>query len=210
MIESIGLPWAFRILGINVLVVNTICALILKDRNAAIGASQVSFDYRLFKRYEFCLMQAWAVFSNVGYIVLLWSLPSYAASVGLTPYQGSVVGALLNLGQALGRPLIGVSSDKVGRINIATLLTALCGIFCFVIWIFATSYGVLIFFALIAGPAAGVIWATVGPVGAEVMGLQELPSALSITWIVLVLPALCESRTNILLNSFTRSYKYSL
>lgn len=31
-------------------------------------------------------------------------------------------------------------------------------------------------------------WATVAPVGAEVVGLQVLPSALSIVWIVLVLP----------------------
>ena len=31
-------------------------------------------------------------------------------------------------------------------------------------------------------------WATVGPVGAEVVGLQILPSALSIVWLVLVLP----------------------
>lgn len=31
-------------------------------------------------------------------------------------------------------------------------------------------------------------WATVGPVGAEVIGIQHLPSALSIVWLVLVLP----------------------
>jgi hypothetical protein len=31
-------------------------------------------------------------------------------------------------------------------------------------------------------------WATVAPVGAEVVGLQILPSALSIAWLVLVLP----------------------
>lgn len=31
-------------------------------------------------------------------------------------------------------------------------------------------------------------WATIGPVSAEVVGLQVLPSALSITWIFLVLP----------------------
>ena len=31
-------------------------------------------------------------------------------------------------------------------------------------------------------------WATVAPVGAEVVGLQVLPSALSITWVILVLP----------------------
>jgi hypothetical protein len=31
-------------------------------------------------------------------------------------------------------------------------------------------------------------WATIGPVGAEVVGLQVLPSALSIVWLILVLP----------------------
>jgi hypothetical protein len=39
-------------------------------------------------------------------------------------------------------------------------------------------------------------WATVAPVGAEVVGLQILPSALSIVWLVLVLPCTClELRT---------------
>lgn len=31
-------------------------------------------------------------------------------------------------------------------------------------------------------------WATAGPVGAEVVGLKALPSALSILWIILVVP----------------------
>lgn len=33
--------------------------------------------------------------------------------------------------------------------------TFLAGLFCFVIWIFAKSYGVLIFFSLITGAVAG-------------------------------------------------------
>ena len=35
---------------------------------------------------------------------------------------------------------------------------------------------------------SGRFWATVAPVGAEIVGIQVLPSALSMTWIVLVLP----------------------
>jgi hypothetical protein len=35
----------------------------------------------------------------LGYVVLLFSLPNYARSVGLTAQQGSVIGAILNLGQ---------------------------------------------------------------------------------------------------------------
>lgn len=55
MIESLGVQWAFRILGILAFVVNFICAILMKDRNKAIGASQLAFDYRLFMKAEFLL-----------------------------------------------------------------------------------------------------------------------------------------------------------
>ena len=195
MIQSIGLGWAFRILGILAFAVNFICAILIKDRNKAIGVTQIAFDYRLFKRKEFLLLLGWGFFSLLGYIVLLFSLPNYALIIGLSSHQGSIIGALLNLGQGLGRPAVGIFSDRAGRINIAGFLTFVCGLFCFVIWIFSNGFGVLIFFALIVGTVAGTFWTTIAPVGAEVVGLKELPSALSITWIVLVLPCTCELYT---------------
>jgi predicted MFS family arabinose efflux permease len=70
----------------------------------------------------------------------------------------------------------------------AGFCTFLTGLFCLVIWTFAKTYGVLIFLALIVGAVAGTFWTTIGPVTAEVVGLQILPSALSITWLWLVLP----------------------
>jgi MFS family permease len=191
MIESIGLGWAFRVLGILAFAVNFVCAILIKDRNKAIGASQLAFDYTLFKKNEYLLMLGWGIFSMLGYVVLLFSLPNYALSVGLTASQGSLIGALLNLGQGIGRPIVGIFSDRAGRINIAGILTFACGVFCFVIWIFAKSFGVLIFFSLLIGSVAGVFWTTIGPVGAEVVGLKELPSALSINWLVLVIPTTC-------------------
>ncbi|KAI9782849.1 MAG: hypothetical protein M1835_003926 [Candelina submexicana] len=188
MIESISLAWAFRVLGILAFVVNFVCAILIRDRNKQIGAAQLAFDHRLFKRAEFLLLLGWGFFSMLGYIVLLFSLPNYALSIGLTAQQGSIIGALLNLGQGLGRPVVGYFSDSAGRINIAGFLTFFCGLICLVIWIFAKTYGVLIFFSLLVGTVAGTFWCTIGPVGAEVVGLKELPSALSITWVVLVLP----------------------
>jgi len=192
MIDSLGVDWAFRILGILTFTVNLLCALLIKDRNKAIGSKQRAFDYTLFKRPDYWLLLGWGFFSMMGYIVLLFSLPNYAVSIGLGARQGSIIGALLNLGQGLGRPLVGVFSDSAGRINMAGFCTFLCGLFCFIIWIFAKSFGVLVFFAIIVGTVAGTFWTTIGPVGAEVVGLKELPSALSIVWIFLVLPTTCE------------------
>ncbi|PMD55997.1 uncharacterized protein K444DRAFT_617089, partial [Hyaloscypha bicolor E] len=68
----------------------------------------------------------------------------------------------------------------------AGICTSLAELFCLVIWIFAKSFGVLIFFALMVGTVSGTFRATVAPVGAEVVGLKICPAALSISWTVLV------------------------
>jgi MFS family permease len=193
MIRNVGLPWAFRTLAVIAFVVNTACALLIRDRNKQIGSSQLSFDYRLFKKPQFVGLLAFGFLSMLGYVVLLFSLPSYARTIGLSAQQASVVGAILNLGQALGRPPIGYFSDSIGRLNMASSMTFLVGLFSLLIWMFAKSFGVLIFFALLGGTVAGTYWATVAPVTAETMGLRDLPSALSITWLVLVLPTTCKS-----------------
>ena len=70
----------------------------------------------------------------------------------------------------------------------AATMTFLAGLFALVIWIFASSFGVLVFYALIGGTVAGTFWATVAPVGAEVIGLKDLNAGLTITWLALVLP----------------------
>lgn len=79
-------------------------------------------------------------------------------------------------------------SDRLGRINIATFLSFLCGLFCLAIWTSADSMGVVCFFAVLVGTVAGTYWATVSPVLAEIIGIRDLPSGLSITWLTLVAP----------------------
>lgn len=101
MIQSIGLGWAFRVLAIVAFAVNTICTILIRDRNKAIGAVHAAFDVKLLKRAEFLLLLGWGFFSMLGYIVLLFSLPNYARSIGLSAQQGSVIGALLNFGQGI-------------------------------------------------------------------------------------------------------------
>ncbi|USP74408.1 uncharacterized protein yc1106_01682 [Curvularia clavata] len=188
MIRSIGLPWAFRTLAVIAFVVNSVCALLIRDRNKQIGSNQLGFDYRLFRKLHFLGLLVFGFLSMLGYVVLLFSLPNYARTVGLSAQQGSVIGAIFNLGQAIGRPPIGYFSDSIGRLNMASSMTFLAGLLCLVVWIFAKSFGVLVFFGLVGGMVAGTFWATAAPVTTEVMGLKDLPSALSITWLVLVLP----------------------
>jgi hypothetical protein len=82
------------------------------QRNKAVGSVFVAFDLKLLKLPSFWLLVGWGFFSILGYIVLLFSLPSYARSVGLTAQQGSVIGAILNLGQGKVLPYTGFLTGK--------------------------------------------------------------------------------------------------
>lgn len=193
MIQHIGLAWTWRVLALTSGVATLICALLIRDRNSDILPNQTAFDLSLLRRPELVLFLGWGFFSELGYVILWFSLPDYATSIGLSPKQGSVIGALLNLGLVVGRPFVGYLSDRKGRLNVVTILTACCGLICLFVWINAKSFSLMCAFAFFAGLVCGTFWGTMGPVGAEVVGLQDLPSALNLTFMVLVLPATCES-----------------
>ncbi|KAF2213503.1 hypothetical protein CERZMDRAFT_111177 [Cercospora zeae-maydis SCOH1-5] len=189
MIEKIGLGWALRITGILCLVGNGTATLLVKDRNHVVKPPQLGFATHLLKRYECLLLLAWNFTNLFGYMALLYSLSSYAvAVVGLTQARASTLTAILNLGTGFGRPAIGFISDRLGRIEVAASATLFNAVVIFAVWIPGHSYGVLIFFAFFSGASIGTFWMTIGPLCAEVAGLAEVPSFLSLQWLTTVLP----------------------
>ena len=158
IIENISLAWSLRITGIVVGIMNLVAAVTIQNRNKAIKPPQRGFDMKLLRRYDVLLLLAWAFISMLGYITLLYSLSDFARSIGLDANLASAITAFLNLGTAIGRPMIGVVSDRYGRMETAGLITFFCGFICFAIWLPAKSYGVTIFFAIVVGAILGVFW----------------------------------------------------
>jgi MFS family permease len=142
MIQRMGVGWAFRILGIISGVVNLFGSLLIRDLSEHIGTSHLPFDWKLLRRPEFLLVQAYGFVTELGYVILLFSLPNYADYIGLTSQQGSLAGAMLCVGAMIGRGLTGYLSDHFGPITVTCVATLLNGIFCLVIWPFTRNYGV--------------------------------------------------------------------
>ncbi|KAK3074503.1 hypothetical protein LTR53_002985 [Teratosphaeriaceae sp. CCFEE 6253] len=189
MIEQISLAWSLRIIGIVAFVGNMVGVILVRDRDHIVKPPALGFATHLLKRYDCLLLLAWAFTNLLGYMTILYSVSSYAVQVtGLTQRQAGILTAVLNLGTGVGRPLIGLASDRFGRIEVAAILTFACSLTVFAIWIPANGFGVLIFYALIAGAILGTYWMTVGPLCAEVAGLKEVPSFLSLQWLTAVLP----------------------
>ena len=194
MIRNLGLAWAFRILAVIVFMVNGICSLVIRDRNKAVGEVYVAFHKELFRKLEFYLFLSWGFFSMMAYTIAVFSISDFGSVVGFDIKQGALLASLFNRGcsprlltcnrlltvllvsQGLGRPMIGLVSDSFGRINIAAIGTLISAFAALFLWIFAgKAFAGAVVYSLF-GAFAGIIWATVAPLGVEVIGLQLLPS----------------------------------
>jgi MFS family permease len=158
IIDAFGLQWALCATGLITLVLTAIATSLLRDRNKYIRPPQLALDTSLLKKYEVRLLLAWSFVSMLGYITLLFSLSDFALSIGTSPQRATDIIGFLNIGTAVGRPIIGIASDKSNRIDVALALTLLCGLSCFAFWIPVQSYGLLVFFSLLAGAILGVFW----------------------------------------------------
>lgn len=158
LISNISLAWSLRITAIITASMNLVATLLIRNRNEVIRPPQLGLDRQLLRRYDVLLLLAWGFISMLGYMTLLYSLSDFALSIRLDYTQAASVAAFLNLGTAIGRPLIGISSDKYGRMEVAGILTFVCGVSCFAVWLPATSYGMTVFFAVISGAILGVYW----------------------------------------------------
>ncbi|CAH0054572.1 unnamed protein product [Clonostachys solani] len=188
MISRLGLPWTFRIMAIATGAVNSICMALIRHRNTEIQPRQHAFDYRLLKSAKFILISVWICCSGLGYTVVLFSLPNNAINIGATAQQAATVGAMANLGMAVGRPIVGYFSDRVGRINMSALASILSAVFTLCLWTSGTSYGVLIAFSILGGLVFGSFWPMTGPVLVDVFGTRMLPTTLSVSWTLVSIP----------------------
>lgn len=124
MIQQISLAWSLRITGILCLIGNGISTILVRDRNHIVKPPQLGFAVHLLKSYDCLLLLSWAFINIMGYMVVLYSLSNYGVQVvGLSQSQAGILTAVLNLGTAIGRPCIGLASDKLGRIEVAASLT---------------------------------------------------------------------------------------
>ncbi|QLQ79660.1 hypothetical protein HG537_0C03080 [Torulaspora globosa] len=158
---------ALRVLAITCTVSVLIAIVLLKQRNPVpsvglrsrkliVSQFKQIFDIRVARNPFVSLVALWCSFALLGYSLMIFTLSSYAIARGMTAHEGSILTAVLNAAQAIGRPLMGLAGDKFGRANVTIVLTFFLTILLFAFWIPAHTFVQLLMFSILIGGCVGV------------------------------------------------------
>ena len=158
LIDKVGIPWAFRILGLISLASGIPAAMLVRERAPSNNASFV--DLSLFRSMPFCCLFLAGAIGTFALFVPPFFLPLFAHSIGLSALTGASIVAGFNACTAIGRIAAGFACDKFGPTNMLLLTMALNAISMLAIWPASDTIGPLAVFAAMNGIANGAFFVT--------------------------------------------------
>ena len=153
LIDKVGIPWTFRILGLFSLASGIPAALLVKERASSNHAPFI--DLSLFRSLPFCCVFLAGAVGTFALFVPPFFLPLFAHSIGLSASTGAGVVAGFNACTAIGRLGAGFACDRFGSTNMLLLTMALNAVSMLAIWPVSNTIGPLVVFAAFNGIANG-------------------------------------------------------
>ncbi|OWB71555.1 hypothetical protein B5S31_g1245 [[Candida] boidinii] len=152
--------WSARMVGIVVFVVNLFVATFMKERTptkkirtwkALKSRINLIFNVKIFKNYPIWFVTSFYVLGQISYIIISYSINTYASSIGLSLTEGSHLTSIFNAGQIFGRLMIGRLGDNYGRSNVSFFLSTVISIIILCMWPFCKNFISMLFFSILAG-----------------------------------------------------------
>jgi MFS family permease len=153
LIDSVGLAWTFRIIGILMLATGVPAAWLMQDR--AQRGRVARYDWSQLKNPPFLAL---AIAGAIGVFALFvppFFLPLFAKSIGLTASTGAGLVAGFGGSTAIGRLVSGWICDRIGAFNTLTITLLINSLSMFAIWPVSSSLPPLLIFAVVNGLANG-------------------------------------------------------
>jgi MFS family permease len=175
--------WSLKAQAIMCLGLNVISLCLIKSRNNKIKPVFKVYDKKVWTNFGCICLIFWIMFTQLGYVVLLYNLGDFTRSLGYSSEQASVVGTMVSVGIIYGRPIVGKIGDVIGPVNVTIAASWLVALFSLAMWIPCRNYATAIVFAMFVGSLMGTIWLTMATMNAAIIGLKKYGIAMSISWI---------------------------
>ncbi|KAK9765400.1 hypothetical protein K7432_006313 [Basidiobolus ranarum] len=169
LIDVVGFRWTLRIIGICAFVILSIASTLLKTRLKSPPRGAL-IDLSLFKQRYFQLLFSGAFILSIGYMIPFFHVSNYAVFNGMSASQGALITGFINGASAVGRVVLGLVADKLGRINAIALCVLLDSIIILVFWPFASTFSSVFAFSILYGFFGGGYISMLPVVSAELFG----------------------------------------
>ncbi|KAI8637727.1 major facilitator superfamily domain-containing protein [Parasitella parasitica] len=189
--RNLGPAWTYRILGFICLACDILACVFVKERivrkKEKRSISQI-IPLGVLKNTNFLIFSIASDIGLFGYFVPFFFLPAYATYLGMSDSQGSALIAVCSAMNFIGRLAAGALADRIGRLNSNVIFTLLTAISCLLIWTFAFDYSSLMGFSAVFGFGCGSYFALMSPITANLLGMEKLPSGLSLLLFLNMIP----------------------
>lgn len=183
-INSVGYRWALRIDGIIVFVLLSFATCFVRPFGDVkkTGGGRKVINWYLFKNPMFTVMFFHGLITTFGYMSPFFLLPSHANALGLDPWVGTNLSAIMSAVNAVARVCTGYMGDKFGRFNSLFICTFMCGLTCLLIWTNVHNEATLWVFAILYGFFGGGYVALFPTVQPQIVGLEHISPAVGLLY----------------------------
>ncbi|KAI9498501.1 major facilitator superfamily domain-containing protein [Zychaea mexicana] len=187
--NSLGVGWAYRILGFVILACAIIACVCIRNRPTSSNSYAKKepqrkirelFNFEVLKDLNYVLWVLGSMIGLMGFFVPYFFLPSFANYLGISSTDSSVIVSVMSASNFCGRILIGVVADRIGRLNTDIICLLITGISCLTLWMFANSYEILMAFGVVFGFFCASYFTLLSPITATILGMKRYPTGLSI------------------------------
>jgi len=172
LIRRLGWREAYVVLAVSATMLLLVCAWLIEAPPVELNAPEFSVR-RIVRTRPFKLMYAACMFWTVATSIPFVFLPAYAQGVGIKAVAAAALVGFIGLASTAGRLGLGPLADRFGLIATYRFCLLVLGL-CFILWLYARSYGMLVVFALIMGASYGGAVALTPAVVAELFGTRGL------------------------------------
>jgi MFS family permease len=111
-------------------------------------------------------------------------LTRYSEKINISSYSSSIIISIMNGLNAIGRISMGYMGDKYGHINILVISIFLSSLSILIIWLFSTTYILILIFAIIYGFISGSYWSLLVPICSKLTDVSNLINGINIIYFV--------------------------
>ncbi|KAL4206843.1 MFS general substrate transporter [Rhizopus microsporus] len=179
-IDHVGYQWALRIIGFISFVCLGIASCTVRPLNEPSKQENVKlmvFDLRPFRNKQFILLFCIQFVGNFAFNVPSSFLPAYANYLGLDPWIGSNMSAIISGVMIVGKISSGFISDFVGRANMTFFVTTMTGVMCLAVWLPAKNAAMIWAFAAMFGYFGGGHLTMVPALLGQIVGMDDIEAA---------------------------------